>query len=75
MAPELFDPVSDQRRTLAELGPLYTEAVDTYAFAVIISELLTGELPWAHCLFDQLRQKVRAPPGMSRRSRCPPTRR
>eukprot|EP01047_Picozoa_sp_COSAG01_P068464 COSAG01_NODE_9900_length_2307_cov_1.150362_4_plen_28_part_01 len=28
MAPELFDPVSDQRRTLAELGPLYTEAVD-----------------------------------------------
>ena len=58
MAPELFDPEQNQRRTLTSIGTHYTEAVDTYAFAIIISELLTSELPWAGLTFPKLRKAV-----------------
>lgn len=61
MAPELFDPVIEQRRTRASFMTItrnYTEAVDTYAFAVVVSELLTCKLPWAGHLLSELRQAV-----------------
>ena len=58
MAPELFDPELDQRRTVSSLGPNYTEAVDTYAFAVIITEMLNRQLPWPGLLFGELRKAV-----------------